>query len=75
MCCGFCVHLKFVSVNNVMKKLVMYTGKWWLTYCLNVQCALQTIESAILKVTETKCIKNLVNIVSLLVCVDKDFAV
>lgn len=57
------------------KTVVMYTGKWWLTYCLNVQYVLQTIGSALLKITETKYIKNPANILSLLICVDKDFAV
>lgn len=39
-----CVHLKFISVNNVVKnRVVMYTGKWWLTYCPNVQYVLNDV--------------------------------
>lgn len=44
------------------KTVVMYAGKWWQTYCLSVQHVLQTIVSALLKVTETKYIKNPGNI-------------
>lgn len=43
-CAVVCVHLKFISVNNVVKNcVVMYTGKWWLTYCLNVQYVLNDV--------------------------------
>lgn len=41
MCCGVCIHLKLISVNNVMKKLCGYIC-WKMVANLLSECSVCT---------------------------------